>query len=99
MTIETTAGAIDPGGLEPSPSVNTPPIVTGVPNPVFIQGAASQYDLDQFMSDADGDMITARLNTDILPLPQGVTLQALPNNNALVYDGVGAQAFITFGHS
>ena len=104
--IKTTAAIIDPNGLIRVPKVsasasaptNTVPTVDSTPSPTFVFGAASQYDLDQHMSDADGDPVRSVINTGTVALPSGVTHQSQFNNSALIYDGAGA-ATTTFGHT
>jgi len=94
----TTAGLVEPPGLTPAPTPNQAPIIVSTPNPAFQDGIAKIYGLDQHMSDPDGNPLTAVMNTGTVALPSGVTLNASPDNNSLVYDGIGALTTST-GHT
>lgn len=88
MTVVTTAGAVTGGGLTAAPTPNNAPTIVGTPSPSFVDGVAAEYDLDQHMTDADGHTLYAIMAGD--SLPSGVTLRANGDDNALVYDGIGA---------
>jgi hypothetical protein len=87
MPTITTAGIISTTGLIATPTPNNAPTIVGVPAPLFALGVASEYDLDQHMTDSDGDALTCTVTGS---LPTGVTLRNDLDDNALVYDGVGA---------
>ena len=91
----TTAGITTSAGQTATPTPNNPPTVDSVPAPSFTNGTASEYDLDQHMSDPDGDALYAIIGGS---LPSGVTLRANADDNALVYDGAGAVTTST-GHT
>ena len=82
-----TGGNVEGKGLTPTPTPNAPPTIVGTPAPTFGFGSASEYDLDQHMTDTDGDPLTCTVSG---ALPSGVTLRNNSNDNALVYDGIGA---------
>ncbi|TFH49295.1 MAG: hypothetical protein E4G89_05015, partial [Methanothrix sp.] len=91
----TNAGHVVASGLTATPTPNNAPTISSTPAPSFTEGVASEYDLDQHMADSDGDSMTATIGG---ALPSGVTLRNNSNDNALVYDGVGADV-TSAGHT
>ncbi len=71
-----------------SPPINNPPIWDTQPVPIFNQGTASNFELDDLTSDPDMDTVTITLNTGTAPLPTGVTWN--DTLDRLEYDGIGA---------
>lgn len=61
---------------------NSPPVIDSLPEPLFLEGTASSYDMSQHVSDPEGDTLTLTLNG---ALAQGLAWSA-PN---LTYDGLG----------
>jgi len=61
---------------------NSPPVIDSLPEPLFLEGTASSYDMSQHVSDPEGDTLTLTLNGT---LAQGLAWSA-PN---LTYDGLG----------
>jgi len=70
------------------PANNNPPVWDSQPAPVFNQGVASNFELDDLTSDPDLDTVTVSLNTGMASLPTGVTWN--DTLDRLEYDGVGA---------
>ena len=70
---------------------NLPPVIDSLPEPLFLEGTASSYDMSQHVSDPEGGTLTLILNGT---LPQGLAWAA-PN---LTYDGLGPAA-LSAGHT
>lgn len=80
---------------DPTGTPNNPPVWDSQPSPVFIVGTASNYEIDDLVSDPDLDSITVSLNTGTASLPSGVTWN--DTLDRLEYDGAGIAATTT-GH-
>lgn len=71
-----------------APPTNSPPVWDTQPNPMFIQGTASNYTFADKVSDPNFDSVDVTLNTGAVSLPSGVTYNGTLDR--LEYDGIGA---------